>query len=75
MTEVSTIPVLITSKGDVLTLTGVPAGTYISVYNLSGQRVESATATAGATQISTTLGNDEVAIVNIGSKSVKVMVK
>ena len=73
--EVRANPVLITSNGGILSLTGVPAGTNISVYNLSGQMVGSATATAGATQISTTLGNGEVAIVKIGSRSVKVMVK
>ena len=68
-------PVLITSNGGMLTLTGVPAGTNISVYNLSGQKVGSATATAGTTQVSTTLGNGEVAIVKIGTKSVKVVVR
>ena len=73
--EVRANPVLITSNGGMLTLTGVPAGTNISVYNLSGQKVGSATATAGTTQVSTTLGNGEVAIVKIGTKSVKVVVR
>ena len=73
--EVKAYPVLITSNGGLLTLTGVPVGTPITVYNLSGQNVGSATATAGTTQVITTLSSGAVAIVKIGSKSVKVMVK
>jgi hypothetical protein len=73
--EVKAYPVLITSNGGLLTLTGVPVGTPITVYNLSGQNVGSATATAGTTQVITTLSSGAVAIVKIGEKSVKVMVK
>jgi hypothetical protein len=73
--EVRATPVLITGNGGMLTLTGVSSGTLINVYDLSGKLVGSAHATEGATHISTTLSSGAVAIVKIGAKSVKVMIK
>ena len=72
---VKALAVLIQTDGNVLSLEGVSAGTPISVYNTSGQLVGSAKATAGTTDISTTLRKGEVAIVKMGEKSVKVMMK
>jgi hypothetical protein len=68
-------PVLIKSSNGQITVSGIDDGSLVTVYNLSGQKVGSATATAGTTQVSTTLSSGAVAIVKIGEKSVKVMIK
>ena len=58
-----------------LTIIGVTAGTPISIYNTSGRLVGSAKASVGTTDICTTLRDKDIAIVKIGSKSVKVVMK
>ena len=73
--EVRAVPVLIESDGGVLTVKGVAEGTSVSVYDTSGRKVGSATATAQATRISTSLCNDHIGIVRIGDKAVKVAIK
>lgn len=67
--------VLIQTDGNVLSLEGVSVGTPISVYNTSGQLLGSGKATAGTTDISTSLRTGDIAIVKIGEKSVKVVMK
>ena len=73
--HVRAIPVLIQSNGNVLTISGVSEGEEIAIYNLSGQKVGSATATSETTDVFTSLQPGEVGIVKISSKAVKVMVK
>ena len=58
-----------------LTVTGAPEGSEVSVYSLNGQQVGSAWASAEVTRIGTTLHSGEVGIVKIGDKAVKVLVK
>ena len=67
--------VLIQSDGNVLNISGVPEGSEIIVYNLSGQKVGSARATCDVTNINTTLDSGEIGIVKIGDKSVKVIIR
>ena len=67
--------VLIQTDGSVLTIEGAVVGTPITIYNTGGQLVGSAKATLGTTDISTSLRRGEVAIVKIGNKSVKVVMK
>lgn len=61
-------------NGGNLLINGAPAGAAISVYNLSGQLIGSATATTGTTMI--TLQNGaETCIVKVGNKTKKVAVQ
>ena len=73
--EVRAVPVLIESDGGVLTVKGVAEGTPMNVYDTAGRKVGSATASAQATRISTTLRNGDIGIVRIGDKAVKVAIK
>lgn len=74
-TQVSGKDVLIQSIGGVLTIQGVDDGTKVSVYNASGVLTGSATGKNGQAMINTNLQTGSVAIVKIGEKTVKVMVK
>lgn len=69
------LPVLIQTNGGVVRITGAPEGSTITVYDVAGQLMGSGKATAGTTDISTLLRAGDVAIVRIGDKSVKVLVK
>lgn len=62
------------ARDGVLTIEGASPGTPISVYDLSGRCLGTATATA-VTTMSTMLKSDTMAIVRVGSKAVKVMMK
>lgn len=73
--EVRATPVLIDNSGGVLTVHGVTDGTSVSVYDIAGRMVGSATATGQATRIGTTLRNGDTCIVRIGDKAVKVMMR
>ena len=68
-------PVLIQTNGQVVSISGAPEGSAIAFYDVAGQLVGSGKATAGTTDISTQLCNGDIAIVKIGSKAVKVVVK
>lgn len=66
-------------SGGVLTIEGTIEGTPISIYNIAGQLVGTATASNGTTTVSTSLNTHlkegSIAIVKIGEKAVKVMVQ
>ena len=68
-------PVLIQANGQVVSITGAPEGSAIAIYDTSGKLMGSGKATAGTTDISTQLCNGDVAIVRIGDRAVKVVVK
>ena len=68
-------PVLIQANGQVVSITRAPEGSAIAIYDTSGQLVGSGKATAGTTDISTQLCNGGIAIVKIGDRAVKVVVK
>ena len=72
MNEVKARPVLIQNQGGTLVLNGVDDGAEVCVYDLNGRLMGSGTATDGTTRISTKLTSGQVAIVRMGSKSVKV---
>ena len=75
LAQIPATPVLIQTHEGVVRIDGAPQGTPITIYNTNGQLVGSAKATAGTTDISTTLRKGEVAIVKIGEKAVKVLMK
>ena len=74
-TEIKSNAVLIQSNGGVLTITGAPEGTDISIYNLSGKMVGSATVSSAVTVVGTSLPLGSVAIVELGNRNVKVIIK
>lgn len=74
--QISATPVLIQSANGQITVTGLTDGTPVTVYDLSGQQVGTATSTGGQATVSTSLTTGTAAIVKMGdNKSVKVAVK
>ena len=73
--NVKAMPVLIQGEDGVLHILGAPEGTTINVYEIGGQLVGSAKGSSDTTIIPTTLPQGSIAIVKIGEKAVKVMMK
>ena len=73
--NVRALPVLIQTNGSTLTISGADNGTPINVYGLNGTEAGSAIIQNGAATINTTLQSGSIAIVKVGTKSVKVVVK
>lgn len=68
-------PVLIQSHDGILSITGADNGTIINVYGVNGQQYGSTISHNGHAIINANLQSDSVAIIKIGEKSVKVVVK
>ncbi len=73
--EFSATPILIQSDGGLLTIQGADDGTPISIYTSAGVQTGSAVSKAGTASIPISLRSGSIAIVKIGSKSVKVEIK
>ena len=73
--EVKALPILIQTQGGTITIQGATEGTPIAIYSIDGKQYGSAIAEKDSTTISTTLQSGSVAVVKIGEKSVKVLVK
>ena len=73
--EVKALPVLVQTQGSTISVQGLDAGTEVSVYSIEGKQQGSAVSVNGAAQINTSLQPGSVAVVKIGEKTVKVMVK
>ena len=73
--QLSATPVLIQSNGGILTIQGADDGTQVSIYNTAGQMAGSAVSSNGHATVFTNLESGTIAIVKIGSKSVKVVIK
>ena len=69
--EMKAQPVLIQRSGNGISVTGAPAGTPIAVYDLRGQLLGCATATAETTRVQA-LNSEKVVVVKIGERAVKV---
>ena len=67
--------VLIQSEGGSIKVQGVDEGTQVNVYGINGTQAGSAISQSGAATIYTNLQPGSVAIVKIGQKSVKVVIK
>ncbi len=67
--------VLIQSEGGTLTIQGADDGTLVSIYTSAGIQVGSAVSKNGVAAVSTNLHPGSIAIVKIGSKSIKVVIK
>lgn len=75
VTEVKALPVLIQTQGGNISIRGVTEGTPIAIYGIDGRQYGTAIADKDRTTIKTSLQPSSVAIVKIGEKSVKVLVK
>ncbi|MBO7167310.1 MAG: hypothetical protein J6V61_00995, partial [Bacteroidaceae bacterium] len=73
--EVQAVPVLIQTQGNTITVEGAEAGTEIILYGANGIQLDSVIATTGVASLSTSRLSGSVAIVKIGNKTVKVLVK
>ena len=67
--------VLIQSEGGSIKVQGVDEGTRVNVYSINGTQAGSAISQSGAATINTNLQPGSIAIVKIGQKSVKVVIK
>ena len=67
--------VLIQNEGGMLTVQGADEGTQVSVYTVNGTQAGSAVSKNGQAVVATSLQPGSVAIVKVGEKSVKVVVK
>ena len=73
--NVRSTAVLIQSNNKSLNISGVDSGVPIYVYDTSGKIVGSAIADSNTTQINTVLSKGSIAIVKMGAKSVKIIMK
>lgn len=73
--EVPAFAVLIKNEGGALTVQGIDDGTQVSVYSVNGTQVGTAVVQNGQATVSTTLQSGSIAIVKIGQKSVKVLLR
>ena len=67
--------ILIKSNGGLLTIEGANEGERISVYSINGTQAGSAISQNGQTVVGTNLQPGSIAIVKIGEKTVKVVVR
>ena len=67
-----TIPMLISAQNGTITVRGEQNGHPLTVYTADGKMLGSATMKDGQASISTNLQSGEIAIVKVGSKSVKI---
>ena len=73
--EVQAVPVLIQTQGNAITVEGAEAGTEIILYGANGVQLDSVIATTGIASLNTSRLSGSVAIVKIGDKTVKVLIK
>ena len=75
MTQVSARAVMIKAEGGQLTVEGAEDNTNISVYAIDGIQVGTTNSRNGIALINTAIPKDSVAIVKIGNKTVKILMK
>ena len=73
--EVQAVPVLIQTQGNTITVEGAEAGTEIILYGINGAQLDSVIATTGTASLNASGLSGSVAIVKIGNKTVKVLMK
>ena len=73
--EVQAVPVLIQTQGNTITVEGAEAGTEIILYGANGVQLDSVIATTGVASLNASRLSGSVAIVKIGNKTVKVLIK
>ena len=74
-TEIKALPVLIQAQGNIISVQGLATGTEVSAYNTSGMLLDTIISGQDTATLRTKLPAGSTAIVKIGDKAVKVMVK
>jgi len=69
------MPVLIQNNGGMLTVQGAQDGTPVSVYTIAGTEAGSAVSQNSCATISTSMQQGDIAIIKIGERSIKVVLK
>ena len=69
------VPVLIQNNGGMLTVQGAQDGTPVSVYTIAGTEAGSAVSQNSCATISTSMQQGDIAIIKIGERSVKIVLK
>lgn len=73
--NVPALPILIKGEDGWLTVEGADDGTQVSVYTMDGMQVGSAISSQGSAVVGTNLNAGNAAIVKVGNKSIKVIMK
>ena len=73
--SIKATPVLIQSENGRINITGADDGTQVYVYNVTGQQVGSAVIQHNEANIFTNLHAGNVAVIRIGNRAVKVIMK
>ena len=73
--QLQAVPVLIQAEDGQFCVEGAPEGTKVAVYDANGMELGAAVSRGGKTLVPARLPQGNIAIVKIGSRSVKVAVK
>lgn len=73
--KIKSLPILIQSNDSGITIQGAAEGTEIKAYNVNGMLQDTVIAGKGSTMLNTSLRPGSVAIVKIGEKTIKVVIK
>ena len=73
--EFTAMPVLIQSNGGMVTVQGAEDGTLVSIYTSAGMQAGSTVSRNGMATLSTSLQTGSVAIIKIGERTVKVIMR
>ncbi len=69
------MPVLIQAENGEVSVQGVPEGTQVSVYDVNGRELGSNLSRGSNTKVSTQMSSGSVAVVKMGDRAVKVLMK
>ena len=75
ISNVKALPVMVQVNGDMLTVSGANDGTKVEVFTIAGAKVCSAVTSANTATVNVSQLTDNVIIVKVGSKAIKVTVK
>ena len=68
-------PVLISTQGGTITVSGLAAGTAVAAYSTAGTQLATATATDGTATLATNLEAGNIAIIKMGDYSIRIAIK
>lgn len=75
LTQIKSTPVLIKSNEGSISINGVKADTEITVYDISGNKMSVTVANGDEVVINTSLSKNETAIIHIGDKAIKIIMR
>ena len=75
VTEVKAQPVLVQAQGGTISVQGIAGGMEVSVFSIDGKKEGSAISISNQAVISTNLTPGSIAVVKIGEKAIKVLIK